>query len=184
MSKSKTDRPLEQAIGTYTGRKFWPLDARPEEVDIIDIAHALSCMCRFNGHVTEFYSVAQHSVMVSHLVPEQDAMWGLLHDASEAYIADIVRPINSSLTNYAEIEENLMKVIAEAFNLPWPMPPSVKVADSVALKTEQRDLKPHSSKWCPHTDGVKPLPTRIRAFDQRTAERLFLNRFHQLELSK
>ena len=73
-------------IQTYLGIQFWPLDPRPEEVMLFDIAHSLSNMCRFTGHCREFYSVAQHSVIVSQNVPREDAAWGLLHDASEAYM--------------------------------------------------------------------------------------------------
>src|SRR5271165_7548492 len=80
-------------IQTYTGRVMYPLDPRPEEINIIDIAHALSNLCRFTGHVRTFYSVAEHSVRVSQHCDPKDALWGLLHDASEAYLADMSRPM-------------------------------------------------------------------------------------------
>src|ERR1051326_5760594 len=78
---------------THTGKQFWPLDARVDEIDIEDIAHGLSHICRFGGHCRHFYSVAQHSVLVSRAVPLQLRMAGLLHDATEAYIGDMVRPL-------------------------------------------------------------------------------------------
>jgi uncharacterized protein len=80
-------------IQTYTGKQFWPLSPLPEDIVIEDIAHALSMQCRFGGHVRTFYSVAQHSVHVSLLVEPQYALWGLLHDAAEAYLVDLPRPI-------------------------------------------------------------------------------------------
>ena len=80
-------------IQTYTGGKFHLLAPRQEEINIVDIAHALSMMCRFTGHVRRFYSVSEHSWHASYLVPKQDALWALLHDASEAYMADMNRPL-------------------------------------------------------------------------------------------
>ncbi|MFG0247924.1 MAG: phosphohydrolase, partial [Phycisphaeraceae bacterium JB051] len=76
-------------IQTYTGKAFYPLREDPGIIDIRDIAHALSLQCRFNGHCSDFYSVAQHSVHVSEVVPQAFALWGLLHDAAEAYMSDL-----------------------------------------------------------------------------------------------
>jgi hypothetical protein len=107
---------------TYNGIKFWSLDPRPEEVDIYDIAHALANICRYNGHCHKFYSVAQHSVFAA--MEANDAGYdievvlaALMHDASEAYICDIPRPIKPYLTNYKEIEEHLMACIWEKLGL-------------------------------------------------------------------
>ena len=74
---------------TYTGERFWPLDPRIEDIHIRDISMALGKLCRYGGHTIFFYSVAEHSVLVSEYVPEEYALWGLLHDASEAYLSDI-----------------------------------------------------------------------------------------------
>src|SRR5690242_11754504 len=81
---------------TYTGRRFWPLDPRVDDIDIGDIAHHLSLVCRFAGACREFYSVAQHCVGVSYVCDPKDALWGLLHDAAEAYVGDMVRPLKRS----------------------------------------------------------------------------------------
>jgi len=81
-------------IQTYTGKRFWPLDPRPEDVDILDIAHSLSLLCRFTGHTSSFYSVSQHSILVAQEVPKRLRLWALFHDAAEAYIGDIARPTN------------------------------------------------------------------------------------------
>ena len=85
---------------THSGIQFWPLDPRPEDILIEDIAHALSNQCRFAGHCCFHYSVAQHSVLVSENVPAQDAMWGLLHDAGEAYLVDLPRLRSSTIPNW------------------------------------------------------------------------------------
>ena len=160
-------RPAERRddnwILTYTGKQFWPTSPRPEDIDIEDIYHALSLTCRFAGHCHEFYSVAQHSVLVAQHVPHDDFMWAMLHDASEAYLADVARPVKKSpeMEGYRLIESRLMRCIAERFDLPWPMPCSVKVADLRALATERRDLMPRSSQKWPCLEGLSPFSERI-----------------------
>ena len=105
---------------TYTGRQFWPLDPRPEEVVIEDIARALSMQCRFAGHCAKFYSVADHSVRVSMLADENStlALAGLLHDAAEAYVVDVPRPLKRFLPGYKEIEREVARAIEKRFGLP------------------------------------------------------------------
>jgi len=82
----------DEWIQTYTGKKFWAFDAAIADICIEDIAHALAMRCRFGCHCKEFYSVAQHSVIVSHHLPPELKLWGLLHDATEAYLPDVPRP--------------------------------------------------------------------------------------------
>lgn len=130
-------------IQTYTGRKFSPLAPRPLDVSLMDIAHALSNICRFTGHSREFYSVAQHSVFVARLIQTRcfkTKLWALLHDASEAYLCDVAKPVKPLLRGYAEAEERVMRVVAQRFDLPWPRPEEVHVADMKMLATEFRDL--------------------------------------------
>lgn len=172
-------------IQTYTGLVMYPLDARPEEICIEDIAHALSNLCRFTGHCRMFYSVAEHSVRVSYAVPPVDALWGLLHDATEAYLADMSRPMK----RYAEFgipyraaESRLMTVIAARFGLNGPMPESVKHADTVLLMTEKRDLMHGCNKvW---EDTAEPLETKIAPCEPREAAAWFLDRFQMLTKRK
>ncbi|HKK06533.1 MAG TPA: hypothetical protein VKA50_11875 [Gammaproteobacteria bacterium] len=92
-------------ILTYTGRRVDLLDPDPATIEPEDIAHALSNMCRFNGHCRHFYSVAEHSWHVALLVSRENALQGLMHDAAEAYVADITRPLKPYLTNYAAFRE-------------------------------------------------------------------------------
>lgn len=129
-------------IQTYTGRKFDPLNPLPQDVCLKDIAAALSKICRFTGHVNRFYSVATHCINASYLVPMEDAREALLHDASEAYLADLARPIKANFPAYKEIERKIEIAIALHFNLRYPWPKSVKHADNVLLRKEAEQLFP------------------------------------------
>ena len=112
-------------LNTYSGKRFDPLEPNAEGIDIRDIAHALSLMCRANGHFPSFYSVAQHSIFC---MREAEArgysvrvqLLCLLHDASEAYISDITRPVKRALPNYVEIEKNLLFAIFAKYLSPAP----------------------------------------------------------------
>ena len=127
-------------IQTFTGRTIYPVDPREEEVEILDIIHSLANLCRFGGHCSHFYSVAEHSVHVSYLVPEHLALVGLLHDATEAYLVDIPRPIKASITNYKEIEHRLWECIAGKYDLPLVMPQEIHDADIAMLYAERDQL--------------------------------------------
>jgi uncharacterized protein len=168
-------------IQTFTGKQFFPLDPDPADIDIVDIAHALSNICRFTGHCREFYSVAEHSIRVSRIVPEKDALWGLLHDASEAYICDVARPLKrwpEFEAVYRPIEDRLMRAVCERFGLPVEMPASVREADLVLLHTEARDLmgKPPQD-W--HFEA-RALDWNIVPLSSRLARADFLEHFNQL----
>jgi len=91
-------------IQTYTGKCFHPREPGPDDFDIRDVAHALSLLCRFNGHCRTFYSVAEHSVRVSRICPPAAALWGLLHDLGEAYVGDLPRPLKPLMPRFEEIE--------------------------------------------------------------------------------
>jgi hypothetical protein len=163
---------------TFSGRQFWPLDPRADEVFIEDIAHALSMACRYGGHCNSFYSVAEHCVHVSHVVPPEMALVGLLHDASEAYVADVIRPIKPHLTGYKAIEDRVWSVIAERFGVPVDLPPEVKLADNAVLLAECAiNMKPHPAPLC--VPG-EPAAVTIRCWLPAEAERAFLGRFREL----
>lgn len=186
-------------IQTYMGHKFYPLDPRVEEVDIRDIAHALANVCRFTGHVRQFYSVAQHSVIVSAHVWPSLARAGLLHDAAEAYIGDISRPLKRHLwastksgiepvshfdmKHAKQVEKELLSVIFETFGVPWPDDWSViDKADLLLLATEARDLMgPLHPDWHhKEANGWPVLAEKIVPLSPRTAESAFLERWHEL----
>lgn len=169
-------------IQTYSGRRFNPIKPNYKAIVIQDIAHALSMQCRFSGHCREFYSVAQHSVLVSHICGE-DALWGLLHDASEAYVVDVPRPIKRSgkFQAYIEIEEMVQKAVCERFGLALTEPHSVRKADKIMLATEARDLmSPLHPDWKQPAD---PLPFTIVPWSPKEAEANFLRRFDTLSIS-
>lgn len=137
-------------IMTYSGRMVDPFNLWPSDITIEDIAHSLSMQCRFNGHCKAFYSVAEHSVHVSTLVARPYALWGLLHDASEAFICDIPTPLKRSaaFTAYREHEADIMRSVCIRFGLPNEMPDQVQWADEVMVATEARDLmSPHGTAW-------------------------------------
>lgn len=165
---------------TYSGIQFWHADPRPEEILIEDIAHALSNLCRFAGHTREFYSVAQHSVLVSQICVSEDALWGLLHDAAEAYCVDLPSPLKRlpGLERYHEIEAGVMTAVCERFGLRGSIPPGVKRADEILLLTEQRELLgPQIQPW----DTVaEPLEGTIIPWQPSQAKQEFLNRFREL----
>ena len=125
---------------TYMGGQFWPLDPRSEDVNIEDIAHSLALSCRFNGHCNEFYSVAQHSILVSEIVVPSEAMAALMHDATEAYLGDIVRPLKRFLPNVYGIEKKLERVIFKHFNIEQYNKREIDRADNIALFMEMRDI--------------------------------------------
>lgn len=120
----------------------------PETIRWDDIAHTLSGACRFNGHTRRFYSVAEHSVRVSFGVPEEDALWGLIHDAAEAYIGDIVSPVKRLCPELYVVERALLNVICDKLGLPHDMPASVLEADERMLATEARQLLTGDISWC------------------------------------
>lgn len=168
-------------INTFTGRKFYPMDPDPAEIDINDIAHALSCLCRFTGHTDGFYSVAQHSVILSQLVPDCDSLWALLHDSSEAYLVDVPRPIKrlAFMAPYREAEAALMLAVAVRFGLDPEEPESVKVADNRLLYTEARDL--FSDRHPDWHDRAEPYPMlQVIPVGPLKAESMFLERFDML----
>lgn len=150
---------------------------------IFEIAHALSNLCRFTGHVREFYSVAQHSVYVSLLCPPELAMCGLLHDASEAYLGDVASPLKRMLCDYKVIEKQVEEAICNFYKLPFPLPAEVKHADMQMLLTEKRDLLPNGyarAELWPSAE-FPPMTHRICPMTPKEAERFFLFRFADLK---
>lgn len=127
-------------IRTFSGIYMNVFEPTIDMICIEDIAHSLSNQCRFGGHLPEYYSVAQHSVLCAALVPEQYKLQALLHDASEAYLLDIPSPFKSGLTNYKQFEDRLMNLIAQKFGFKYPIEKQVKEADKEMLEFEWNHL--------------------------------------------
>jgi len=136
-------------IQTYTNVEFDIFNATENDVLIIDIAHALSNICRFGGHCKEFYSVAQHSIHVSQLVQPKYKLHALLHDASEAYLGDIPRPIKHSheFKFYRGIEKNISSIIYKKYKLPEELHSTITNADTQMLMLEANTLMPTITNW-------------------------------------
>ena len=148
-------------ILTRTGQRFDLLAPRAELISTLDIAHALAHVCRFGGHTRHHYSVAQHSLLVASIVPDGLQLTALLHDATEAYICDMVRPLKALLPDYSEIEHGIWLAICDRFNIDPSIPTSIHEADMIALATERRDLMPEHGETWPCLAGITPLPTTL-----------------------
>jgi len=173
-------------IQTYTGKKFDLLNPTPDMVDIEDIAHALSMLCRFTGHTAKFYSVAQHSVFVSDMLLHQGAdndtaFTGLMHDATEAYIGDLSTPLKTLLPEYRKIERRVWMAIAAKFELPIALPKEIKAADADALVCEKDSLLGYPPEpWSVQSSrvgmyAISPISAEVaHSSFLRTAKRLGL----------
>ena len=167
-------------IQTFTNRQFFPIAPRAGDVDILDIAHALSMQCRFSGHVLRFYSVAEHSVHVSRHCPPEWRLWGLLDDAAEAYLVDVPRPIKPFLPQFREIDERITRAVAERFGLEpiFPMPDAVKEIDNRILMDERNaNMGAPPAPW---NFELPPLGVDLQYWSPPEAERQFLETFEAL----
>ena len=172
---------MNPTILTHSGFEFNFLDTDglSHVFQIDDIAHALSNLCRFTGHTRSFYSVAQHSYLVSTLVPPEHALAGLLHDAAEAYLGDVSTPLKRLLPAYKEIERRIEAGIFAQFGLPADLPACVKQADRTMLATEMRDLMPNHGDL--GYDVGRPCATLVvRPQTPEMAKAFFLARFEEL----
>jgi hypothetical protein len=174
-------RPYAPYIVTYSNIKFNPTNPVIDSIVIEDIAHSLSMKCRFGGHSSDFYSVAQHSVLVSYLCDFKDSLSGLLHDGSEAYLIDLVRPLKDSgkFNEFVKYENKLQACIFKKFGLEEKMPESVIRADNLLLATEASNF----TNWLSYHHKIfseKPLPIKIEPLLPKEAKKLFLRRFSEL----
>lgn len=164
------------------------MDSLPlESIDIRDIAHSLSLICRFIGHSDKFYCVAEHSIMVANELRHQgyDAKMqfvGLMHDATEAYLGDVPTPLKCLLPYYKEIENKFYLKIAEKYGLPTKLPEEVKIADGVLLATEAEALMGGCADWNLPYGPSKLVKIGDITLSPSNARDMFLNRFRDLQI--
>ena len=174
-------------IQTFSGKRCHVARTSSDEIDIRDIAHALSNLCRFTGHVRRFYSVAEHSVRVAAICPDEHKLYGLLHDATEAYIGDMATPTKNlpEMAPFRNMEEEIRRsVVCKFFSgdgypyYAYRIPTAVHRADAILLATEVRDLMgPQAGEW---NLEEQPLEAVIRPWPPEVAEFMFLNMFDVL----
>lgn len=170
------------AITTWSGIHFDLENPTPEMVRIEDIAHALSHICHWGGHSRGFFSVAQHSLLVSRHADSDLALWGLLHDSAEAYLGDISRPLKRVIPQFKDLELRVMEVVAAKFGLPWPEPHGLKQIDNFVLCMEARDLMP-ANVLLTYNDGSRMsmrVPELPCAMTPGEARAHFLSMYHTL----
>lgn len=171
-------------IRTYTGKQFHWRTPETNVYDIRDIAHALAMNCRWTGHVREFYSVAQHSVLAARYAPAEHKLAALLHDASEAYMHDTPSPLkwhlrDAGFTAFADLEKRIDQALFKSFGLAWPRDPAIKHVDLRLLATEHRDLMPYD----PDKERAYMLPPyedKITGWSWARAQASFLNMYEEL----
>jgi len=193
-------------IQTFTGRRIYPLEPAASVIELGDIAHALAMKCRFTGHTRRFYSVAEHSLLVEKLVRQSTSdpeilSWALLHDAAEAYLPDVARPIKDAAgfwgpwssadgipirqwMTFKQVENRILEAIAIRFGLSLPVPALIKEADIQLLVDEGEYLLGGTHNWnIEWTDGrkVRPRISEIDCLDPLAAEVRFLERWGELE---
>jgi len=149
-------------ILTHTGKRFDLFEPDADMIDPRDISHSLAHLCRFNGHTREFYSVAQHSCIVAELVPEEHKLTALLHDAPEAYLGDMTKPLKQWIHAYQDFEDWVWQRVCQRFDIAAELPACVHQADLIALATERRDLKPTDPAIWDCLVGIQPMAEIIR----------------------
>lgn len=151
---------------TFTGKRFWPLDPHPADVDFRDIGHALSLICRYGGHVRRFYSVAEHSTLLAQYFLDRgevaSARCAIVHDMAEAYVGDVIRPLKTKAFDYQVAEAMVGMIIVECLPPPlWSLDDekAVKAADTRIVANEARELfRPETRARAEWTLEIEPLP--------------------------
>lgn len=165
-------------IQTYSSEEFYPLDPRIEEIHIGDIAHSLAMQCRFNGHCIKFYSVAEHSCHVHDFASPINKLGALLHDAAEAYLTDMVKPLKPFFPVYQEAEKKMEAKICEKFGLKEIMNAEIKSLDTRILFAEAaQNMGPVPKEWA---FKVEPLPVTLQYWSPEKAQQEFMNRYWSL----
>lgn len=180
---SDPDLQSAMTMQTYTGEMFDVFSPNKEQIVLKDISHALSMLCRFGGHSRNFYSVAEHSFLIAEYFEDRReydlARAALLHDATEAYMGDVIRPLKLHWPLYRQTEEYLQGLIFTKFNLPPEMPPEVKAAD-LRICNDERAALLHERPWTPEIDALPYLDVEIHSWFPIQAEQNFMDMFWRL----
>ncbi len=168
----------QSRISLISGGFFDFIDIEQSEFSVEDIANNLSKICRFTGSVNDFYSVAQHSVIVSHVVPPEHALAGLMHDSSEAFMSDLNSPLKALMKTYKTLEKKVEKEILGRLGLPFPMHASIKLADMQVFLAENKQLR--GIENCGWYEGIKPYAKKITPWNPNRAKSEFMKRFVEL----
>lgn len=170
-------------IALLSGAQFNYNTPETSEVTIDDLASALSNICRFSGHLPRFYSVAQHLVNTSRIVPSEFAFDALMHDTAEAFTNDLPTPLKWALPIFKELEVKIEKAMSARFGFTYPYPKEVKQADTEMLILEKLFVKEDNSVW-PNYEGivVDHLTDKVdlASWQPRRAKREFLERYQEL----
>lgn len=166
-------------IMLQSGTTFDLSNPCPDSITIEDIAHGLSNICRYAGQCRRFYSVAEHSVLVSRVVPHE-CLAGLLHDSAEAFVGDVSSPLKALVPDYRRIEKAVEFAVFQKFGLNWPPSPEIKMADYSVMAREQLELMPNGTNSWLYKMQIKPAEVAVQALSPRKAKKLFLDRFTEL----
>lgn len=174
---------MQEGIALLSGNLFDYNNPEESNVTIEDIATALSNVCRFAGHVHYFYSVAQHAVNTSLIVPPEHAFSALMHDTAEAFTNDLPTPLKWAFPVFKELEVQIETAMAKKFGFTFPLSNEVKLADLQMLKIEKEIVKRDKSRWemldGVETDHLLPL-VNLRAMSSPQAKKVFLERYYEL----
>lgn len=174
---------METVIQMLDGEYIDLVNPDFSKTKIESISWALSNICRFNGHTNKFYSVAQHCVLSSFLVPEHLAYDALMHDTAEAIVGDVASPLKALLPDYKAIETRIEKALFATFNVKYPLPPEIKTADLMMLKAERELLMPDTGDEWHVLKGVQmnQILRVSEIWDQERSHKRFMARFKELE---
>lgn len=170
--------PNDASIQTFTGRVVRPFDLKPDDVSLKDIAHALSMKTRYTGHGIKFYSVAEHSILMSRWIDEhykdgvEDALYALLHDATETYLPDVASPMKKHFPGFKELENNISDVIFTHFGFDPCIPKIIKEVDTAILMAEMRQ----NMRFMPSIGG-KELDVTLQFWSPEKAEKEFIYQY-------
>jgi|ERR1700728_2316114 hypothetical protein len=166
-------------IMLHSGARFDFCAPSSSNFTIEDIAHGLGNLCRYAGQCRDFYSVAEHSILVSDTAVGFE-FEALLHDAAEAFLGDITRPLKQMLPDYRKIEKNVQQVVFDRFGLPRNINPSIKQADLRVLAAEQSQIMPEGTDAWAREGNVEPAPVVVLHLSPTDAKKAFLERFKVL----